>query len=201
MVRQEHVAALGSIAEPMTIAGRVAFWLELRSRLDRLSNRIGDSQIKILDAVHARIPMVTVDEQRELQRQNAEADAKFWESLEDLNRATAEDNKGLAEMASRTAATAETVAQDAAKKAATAKERIARLNNGETLTGGLGAPRELTRQDFIRRGFPKANCAGVLMSLRFARFQERRKSYPANTRRDAHSPRRQHCRLSANGMG
>jgi hypothetical protein len=78
MVRQEHVAALGSIAEPMTIAGRIAFWLELRPRLDRLSNRIGDSQIKILDAVHARIPMVTVDEQRELQRQNAEADAKFW---------------------------------------------------------------------------------------------------------------------------
>ena len=29
-VRQEHVAGLGSIeCEPMTIAGRVAFWLEL----------------------------------------------------------------------------------------------------------------------------------------------------------------------------
>jgi hypothetical protein len=97
--------------------------------------------------------MVTVDEQRELQRQNAEADSKFWETLEDLNHATAEDNKGLAAMASRTAVNAEAEAQDAAKKAATAKERIARLSNGETLTGGLGTPRELTRQDFLRAGF------------------------------------------------
>jgi hypothetical protein len=31
-VRQEHVAGLGSIeCEPMTIAGRVAFWRELRA--------------------------------------------------------------------------------------------------------------------------------------------------------------------------
>jgi hypothetical protein len=156
-IRQEHVAALGTLAEPMTIAGRIAFWLELRQRLDRLSNRIGDSQIKILDAVHARIPMAKIEEQRELQRQNAEADAKFWGSLEGLNRVTAEDNKGLAEMASSTAANAETLAQDAAKKVATAKERIARLNNGETLTGGLGTPRELTRQDLIKAGFKESD--------------------------------------------
>jgi uncharacterized protein YhaN len=156
-IRQEHVAALGSIAEPMTIAGRIAFWLELRQRLDRLSNRIGDSQIKILDAVHTRVPMATVEEQRELQHQNAEADAKFWESLKGLNQATADDNKGLAEMASRTAADAETAAKDAAKEAATAKKRIARLNNGETLTGGLGTPRELTRKDLIKAGFKESD--------------------------------------------
>jgi len=41
-VRQEHVAGLGSIeCEPMTIAGRVAFWHGLRGRLDKLANRFG----------------------------------------------------------------------------------------------------------------------------------------------------------------
>jgi len=72
-----------------------------------------------------------------------------------LDRATAE--KELAEGASRTAADAETRAQDAAKNAAPAKERIARLNNGEALTGGLGTPRELTRQDLIKAGFTASN--------------------------------------------
>jgi hypothetical protein len=51
------------------------------------------------------------------------------------------------------AANAETAAQDAANKAATAKERITRLDNGEALAGGLGTPRKLTRQDFIKAGF------------------------------------------------
>jgi hypothetical protein len=52
-VRHEHVASLGSVPH---------------ERLARLANRIdAAAQAKILAAVHARVPMVTVDEQRALQ--------------------------------------------------------------------------------------------------------------------------------------
>jgi hypothetical protein len=82
-VRHEHIASLGSILVPATIADRVAFWRLLHERLAKLSNRIGaDEQGKILGAIHARIPMVTIDELRTLQRENAQADEKFWAGLQ-----------------------------------------------------------------------------------------------------------------------
>jgi hypothetical protein len=62
-VTNEHVASLGSIAVPMSVGGRQAFWADLWERLARLSNRIGpDDQAKIRNAVHARIPMVLPEE-------------------------------------------------------------------------------------------------------------------------------------------
>jgi hypothetical protein len=144
--RQEHVAGLGSIeCEPMTIAGRVAFWLALRPRLDKLANRIGTDQVKILDAVHARIPMVTIDEQRTLQRENAEADARLWEGLHDMNAGQAEGHKEIAAKSARIAADAEKGAAEAAAKAATAKDRLDRLAKGEDVSGGLRKP--MTRED------------------------------------------------------
>src|SRR5215208_4526979 len=74
-VRHEHVAGLGSVELPLSVEGRLAFWQRLHQRLGRLSNRIGASaQAKILGDVHTRIPMVTADEQRALQLENAEAD-------------------------------------------------------------------------------------------------------------------------------
>jgi hypothetical protein len=64
-VRHEHVASLGSVETPLTVAERVAFWSRLHERLARLSNRIDDeTQGKVLGAVHARVPMPTADEQR-----------------------------------------------------------------------------------------------------------------------------------------
>ena len=39
-VKQEHVASLGSVRLPLTIAGRVAFWAKLHGRLARLGNRL-----------------------------------------------------------------------------------------------------------------------------------------------------------------
>jgi hypothetical protein len=68
----EHVASLGSVAVPLSVGGRQAFWANLWDRLAGLGNRIGpDDQAKIRNAVHARIPMVLPDE--------ANADeASFW---------------------------------------------------------------------------------------------------------------------------
>jgi hypothetical protein len=101
--------------------------------------------------------MVTVEEQRSLQREKAEADAGFWSTLQDLNANTAADHKEHAALATRAAAEAEARAKDAAEKAAAAKTRIDRLNKGETLTGGLGKPRVLTREDLIKAGFTESD--------------------------------------------
>jgi len=103
-IRGEHIAALGSVGDPATIAERVAFWGQLHRRLAALSNRIGaDDHGKIIGSIHARIPMVTIDEQRVLQRENAEADERFWAALQDMNASTAEGQRGLAANASRKA--------------------------------------------------------------------------------------------------
>jgi hypothetical protein len=143
-LRQDHIASLGSIPSPMTIADRVAFWGQLRPRLDKLANRIGDQQFKVLDAIHARIPMVTIDEQRALQRENAEADAKFWTGLQGMNAEHAQGHKDIAAKSTRIAADAEARAAEAAAKAAKAKERLDRLAKGEGISGGLGKP--MTRE-------------------------------------------------------
>jgi predicted Zn-dependent protease len=62
---------------------------------------------KVLGAVHDRVPMVTADEQRALQLENAKADAQFWDRMADMHAGTAADHKGLAARAERTAAEGE----------------------------------------------------------------------------------------------
>jgi hypothetical protein len=141
----EHIASLGSIPEPMTTADRVAFWTRLHQRLAKLSNRIGaEEQGKILGAIHARIPMVTIDELRTLQRENSEADEKFWAGLQGMKAELAEGHKEVAAKSARLAADAEAGA--AAEKASIAKDRIERLAKGEDVSGGLGKP--MTLKDY-----------------------------------------------------
>lgn len=54
---------------------RTAFWTSLYQRLAHLANRINaDDHRKIILAIHGRVPMVISDEQRRLQRDNAEQD-------------------------------------------------------------------------------------------------------------------------------
>jgi hypothetical protein len=66
-VRHEHIASLGSIVTPLSVEGRVAFWKRLHERLAKLANRVdAETQGKLLGAVHARVPMVTVEEQQNL---------------------------------------------------------------------------------------------------------------------------------------
>ena len=95
-VRHEHVASLGSIAVPPSVADRVAFWNRLHQRLARLSNRIdAETQGKILGAVHGRIAMPMIDEIRALQLENAEADERFWSTLQDMHESTAAEHVAL----------------------------------------------------------------------------------------------------------
>src|SRR5215510_13228510 len=66
-VRHQHVASLGSIETPLSVAARIEFWRGLHERLDQLSNRPdAETRGKVIGAVHARVPMVTPDEQRAL---------------------------------------------------------------------------------------------------------------------------------------
>jgi hypothetical protein len=140
-VKQEHVASLGSIFLPPSVADRIAFWARLHERLARLSNRIGgDMHGKILGSVHARIPMPTAEEQRALQLENAKADAKFWGSLEDLHAGNIESHKVLVAGANQRIAEAEAEKTKVAAKAATEKERIANLERGEDVQVGFGKP-------------------------------------------------------------
>ena len=66
-VRHEHIAGLGSVETPLSVADRLLFWRRLHERLAKLGNRIDAAlQDKILGEIHARIPMVTVEEQQAL---------------------------------------------------------------------------------------------------------------------------------------
>ena len=64
-VRHEHVASLGSIEMPLSVAARIDFWRVLHERMAQLSGRLdAETRDKIIAAVHARVPMVTPEEQR-----------------------------------------------------------------------------------------------------------------------------------------
>jgi hypothetical protein len=137
-VRHEHVAGLGSIEMPPTVSGRVAFWRALHERLGRLGNRLDpETQARLLGSVHERIPMVTPDEQRALQRENFEADEKFWTDLHDLHAGTVEDKKGLAAKVAHEIAEGQAELAKTAARRDTAKAKRKRLDRGEDVSGGL----------------------------------------------------------------
>lgn len=147
-VRHEHVASLGAVEVPSSIHGRLTFWAKLPDRLARLANRITpEDYAKILGAVHARVPMVTPDEQRSLQEENAKDDERFWTTLQDMHAGTAEGHKQLIALADKAIAASQAGMAEASTNAAVAKERIERLARGETVAGGFGKP--MTREDFI----------------------------------------------------
>lgn len=81
-VQNEHVASFGSVPLPLTVPDRIEFWRRLHDRLAKLSNRIdAATQAKILGQIHARVPMVTAEEQRTLQVDNAKEDLRHWSAI------------------------------------------------------------------------------------------------------------------------
>ena len=101
-VRHEHIASLGSVVTPPSVEDRIAFWTKLHERLAKLANRVdADTLAKVLGAIHAHIPMVTLDEQRTLKLENAEADERFWSGIHDMHAGTVADHEGLAATAER----------------------------------------------------------------------------------------------------
>jgi hypothetical protein len=163
-VRHEHVASLRAVPLLPSVADRVAFWSALHQRLGKVSNRFGhETQGKILGAIAARIPMPSVEEQRQLQQENAEADERFWSSLQGMNASTAEDHRELLATTQRAIANSEAAAKSAASNAERAKERLAKIERGEDVVGGLGKP--MTREDVERimlaNGWTKGDLRGA----------------------------------------
>jgi hypothetical protein len=151
-VRHEHIASLGSVETPPTVQARIVFWRKLHERLAKLSNRVdAETQGKILGEVHARVPMVTADEQRALQLENAEAEARFWEHFQQTSEEWVDGHKGLAASAERAITNGRANVEKAAANAAVAKERIERIKRGENVEGGLGKPLSLEECHHIMR--------------------------------------------------
>jgi hypothetical protein len=154
-VQSEHVAALGSVDDPPSVRERFAFWAALPERLARLGNRLAASEhAKIIGALHARIPMVTPDDQRAIQEENAKDEERFWDAMRDLGAATIEGHKG--QIATGEAAIAEAAPHvaTATENVERAKDRLKRLQRGETVTGGLGKRMDMDAL-FERAGFTK----------------------------------------------
>jgi hypothetical protein len=136
-VRHEHVAMLGTVDAPPSVAERLAFWQRLHERMAKLDNRVdAATQAKLYADIHARIPMVTPDEQRTLQLDNARVDEQTWSSLADLHAATGSDHERMIAKAEQAKAAAATEQAKAAAAAEQAKDRIARIERGEDVDGG-----------------------------------------------------------------
>jgi hypothetical protein len=156
-VCHEHIASLGSVETPPGIAARLGFWGRVHERLAKLSNRVdGTMQGKILGAVHARVPMVTPQEQQALKLENAEADARLWSTIYDMNAGTVEDHKRLVATAQHAISNGQAGMADAAAKAASAKDRVERIKGGEDVPGGLGKPTDVEKV-FRENGFSTAD--------------------------------------------
>jgi hypothetical protein len=147
-VRHEHVAGLGSVPLSPSAADRIAFWTKLHQRLDALGNRVAAEQRgAILTAIHARIPLPTMDDHQAVQLERARADARFWETLAEMQAERIEGNKALLTTAQRAIAEGEPSAADTAAKAEAAKARLALVEKGEAVAG---IPAPMTRADLLR---------------------------------------------------
>ena len=140
-VRHEHVASFGSVEVPPSVEDRITFWQRLHERLAKLSNRVDvTAQAKILGDIHARIPMVTLDEQQAVKLENAKAEERLWSNIHDLHAGTVEDHKGLAAIVERKVAEGQVEMAKAATYRDAAKEQRERLERGEDVPGGLSKP-------------------------------------------------------------
>jgi hypothetical protein len=131
-VRHEHIASLDAIAAPPTAAGRIQFWTRLHERLGRLSNRLNrEAQAQVLGAVHARVPMPTVDEIHALNLEEAKQHEAAWHMRHIGTEAIVEENKVRLKAAERMVAQGEPLVATAAEEVTAAAERRERIERGE----------------------------------------------------------------------
>jgi hypothetical protein len=169
----EHIGGLGSVDSDLSVRERLTFWAKLPARLAKLGNRVGpDDHAKIYGALHARIPMVTPDEQRALQEENAKGDERFWEAMEGMAAGQIEGTKALIATADKKIAELTPQAVRAAENLSTARDRIARLGRGESVDGGLGKPFDV-KAAFREMGWTKSAVRNAIdvASLTKAEFE------------------------------
>jgi hypothetical protein len=144
-VRQEHVAALGSVPPDMTVQDRVAFWTQVHPRLARLGNRLGPAgHAKVLGELHARVPMATAAEQDAaaidgkaarkigIARHNVEV----WAKVRDDSRWMIEQKKALIATLEKQIAEDTALAMEAHRFAKAEQDKVNRLKGGEDVDVG-----------------------------------------------------------------
>jgi hypothetical protein len=133
-VRQEHVVSLGAIATPQTVAGRVEYWRDLHQRLGRLSNRLdGEMQATILGAVHARVPMPTVEEIHALNLEEARQHEIALRLSQAHTEGIVESNRALRDGAAKRVAEGEPLLAMAGEELKAAETRRERIERGENV--------------------------------------------------------------------
>jgi hypothetical protein len=163
-VRNEHVASFGSVELPLTVEIRIAFWQALHDRFGKLANRVdAAAQAKLFSDIHAKIPMVMLDEQRELQLRNAESDRQLWKTMRGLAEDRLAGHQKLADLTRHAINDSKPAVKEADERVASAQSRIDRLKNGEALSGGLGKPR--TREELISLMGLRADQARQMMEV------------------------------------
>jgi hypothetical protein len=166
-VHHEHIASLGSIETPLSVAARIEFWRRLHDRLAKLGNRVDPAaQAKLLGDVHARIPMVTMEEQQALKLENAEADVRFWAAIHDFHEERTGGQRQVIALTEADIAKGQAAAANAVGKTAEANERLERLKRGEDVPGGL-APALDVEKALREMGFSTGDLhhASLLASL------------------------------------
>jgi hypothetical protein len=168
-VRQEHVASFGSIDVSPSVEARLAFWRWLHERLAKLSNRVDAAvQAKILADIHARIPMVTLDEQHRLKIENAEANERFWTKLHAMHEEQVTGHKDLLATAERSIAAISVHMAQAVARAAEARERIERIRKGEDVPVSKPLTRENAERILREAGFTTADIRHMDLVAAFA---------------------------------
>ena len=81
-----------------------------------------------------------------MQLAHAQADARFWETLEDMQAGDAEGHKALLATAQQATAAREPLAAGTVAKAQAAKNRLVRVEQGEA----IAVPAPMTRADMLR---------------------------------------------------
>ena len=83
--------------------------------------------------------MVTAEEQGAVQEENFKDDERFWDTMRDLNAASVEEHKSLIASAEAKLKGHESAGPPTpVEKLETAKNRLQRLQRGESVSGGLG---------------------------------------------------------------
>ena len=74
-VQQHYVASLGSLPRCPSPRDRIAFWQHVNARMLALSNRIDEvTQGKLRGEIHARVPVPSIEEERQVELENVAAD-------------------------------------------------------------------------------------------------------------------------------
>src|SRR5262249_23767023 len=143
--RGRLIALLPSIPTPPDAADRIAFWRKLHERFAALGNQIdAATAAKLMGGIHARIPMVTPDGQRDLHRANLQADAKRCDAVAGMfDDMIAGKRAMIAQLAADVAALLphrDLMASEAERS----RDNLARLERGEDVSAGLGKPPDIT---------------------------------------------------------